>query len=138
MTPKFQADLTKAFATFKLPQVDLQALSELQSRNVDAVLQASQVLAEAGQAMARRQIEFATAAVEDAVKASQQVFEAKSPEASIATQIDVAKATYGRIAQAAKEFADLVGKPGQKAADILQQRFLAQTQEIEALVAATA
>ena len=138
MTPKFQADLTKALATFKLPQVDLQALTELQSKNVDAVLQASRVLADAGQAVARHQIELATAAVEDAVKASQKVFEAKTPQDTLATQIDATKAAYGRATQAVKDLAELVAKPGQKAADILQKRFLAQSAELEALVAGPA
>src|SRR5437667_1465167 len=58
MSPKIQADYAKAFASFKLPQLDLQALAELQSRNFDAVLQASQILADAGKAVVRQQIEL--------------------------------------------------------------------------------
>jgi phasin family protein len=138
MTPKFQADLTKAFATFKLPQVDLQALTEFQSKNVDAMLQAGQVLADAGKAVARHQFALASAVVEDAMRASQLAFEARSPEAQLATQIDATKAAYGRVTQAAKELAELMAKPGQKAADILQKRMLAQSAELEALVASAA
>ena len=138
MTPKFQAEIAKAFGSFKLPQVDLQALSQLQSKNIDAVLKATQLLADAGQAVVRRQLEVASQGIEDAVKASQQVFEAKTPEAKFASQIDATKAAYGRTAKAVKELAELVAKPGQKAVDILQARFLAQTAELEALVAKTA
>ena len=138
MTPKFQADLTKAFATFKVPQVDLKTLTELQSKNVEAVMKASQLLAEAGKAVAKFQIELATKAVEDAVKTSQAVIEAKTPEAKFTTQVEAAKASYGKLTQSAKELADMIAKPGQKAADILQKRFIAQTQELEAMVAAAA
>jgi len=138
MTPKFQAELAKAFATFKLPQVDLQALTEVQSKNVDAVLKATQLMTDAGQVLMRRQLEVATQSLEAAVKASQQVIEAKTPEAKLATQIDAAKAAYGRVTKAAKELAELVAKPGQKAADILHARFLAQTAELEAMVAKAA
>ena len=133
MTPKFQADLAKAFASFKLPPVDLKALTALQSKNVEAMLKAGQVLAEAGKAVMQRQIELASQGIEDAVKASQLVFAAKTPEAKLATQIDATKAAYGRAAKTAQELAELVAKPGQKAADILQARFRAQGAELEAL-----
>jgi phasin family protein len=138
MTPKFQADLAKAFATFKLPQVDLKSLTDLQSKNVDAMLKASQLMAEAGKAVAKFQMELATAAIEDAMKTSQAVIEAKTAEAKFATQVEAAKASYGKLTQSAKELADMIAKPGQKAADILQKRFIAQTQEFEAMVAAAA
>jgi phasin family protein len=134
MTPKFQADLTKAFATFKMPQFDLQALADLQSRNMEAVMQAGQVLAEAGNAVARHQFELASAVIGDAMRASQQAFEARTAEAQLATHIDATRATYGRVTEAAKSLAELMAKPGQKATDILQKRFLAQSAELEALV----
>jgi len=138
MSPKIQADYAKAFASFKLPQLDLQALAELQSRNFDAVLQASQILADAGKAVVRQQIELVTAVLEDAVKSSQEVIEAPTPEAKLAKGIDATKASYGRFSAAVKDFAALVGKPGQKAADILQRRLIDNTGELEAMVARAA
>ena len=138
MTPKIQAEFAKALASFKPVQFDIQALAELQNRNFAAVLQAGRILGDAGQAVMRQQIELATATLEDAMKSSQEVIEAPTAEAKLARSIDALKASYGRLSAAAKDFAALVGKPGQKAADILQRRLIDTTGELEAMVAPAA
>lgn len=138
MTPQFQADLAKAFATFKLPSFDLEALSELQSKNVEAVMQASKLLTDAGKALVQRQMDVATQGIELAVKASQQVLDASTPEAKFTTQIDATKAAYSRATAAVQDLAELMAKPGQKAADILQARFVAQARELENMLAKAA
>ena len=62
----FDVDIGKAFAGFTFPGFDVESLVAAQRRNLEALTQANQLAVEGIQAVARRQVEIARQAADEA------------------------------------------------------------------------
>src|SRR5271165_5313093 len=84
-------DMTKMMADFRFRPFDVEAWMACQRRNIEALTQANQLAVEGVQAVARRQIEIARQAFEDASVLFRELALPVSPEDRIARNTEFAK-----------------------------------------------
>src|SRR3954447_2649923 len=87
----FDFDVTKAFADFRLPSFNVEAVWAAQRRNIEALSQANQLAAEGVQAVARRQMEITRQGFEDFSTLLRELAVPVAPEDRIARNTEYAK-----------------------------------------------
>lgn len=118
----FDFDVTKMFADFRFRPFDVDALMACQRRNIEALSQANQLAVEGVQAMARRQIEIARQAIEDASVLFRDLTQPVSAEDRIAKNTEYAKQMLEKSVVHGREMTQLAAKAGAEAADVLRKR----------------
>lgn len=115
-------DVGKAFAGFNFPGFDVEALLTTQRKNVEALTQANQLAVEGVQAVARRQLELAKQAVEEASTLLREIAQPGAPEERLAKNAELAKQAFEKSLVHARELADLVSKANSEAFDVITKR----------------
>src|SRR5665213_397026 len=80
----FDLDVGKAFAGFSFPGFDVDSILAAQRKNLEAFTQANQFAVEGIQALAKRQVEIVSAAIEEASTALRDLTAPGAPEEMIA------------------------------------------------------
>ena len=99
----FDYDVGKAFAGFNFPGFDVDGLIAAQRKNFEAFTQANQLAVEGVQALAKRQVEIATAAIEEAQAALKDLTAPGGAEEKLAKNTELAKASYEKALAATRE-----------------------------------
>lgn len=115
-------DVGKAFAGFSFPGLDLESLVAAQRKNIEALTQANQLAVEGVQAVARRQVEIARQAVDEASSLLREWTQPGAPEDRFAKNAEIAKQAFEKSVATAREFAELVTKANTDAFAVLQKR----------------
>jgi phasin family protein len=131
----FDMDVGKAFAGFNFPAFDVESMMASQRKNFEAFTQANQLAVEGVQALAKRQVEIVTAAIEEASAAIKELTVPGGAEEKLAKNAELAKASYEKALAAARELADLVTKTGDEAFGVLNKRFTESFEEFKTLTA---
>jgi phasin family protein len=131
-------DLTKMMGQFKLPGFDMSALAESQSRNIEAVVAANRLAIEGIQAVARRQSEIMSQALERAMASTQEVMAESSPPARAAKQAEVMKEAFEKALANMRELAEMMTKSSEEALDVINRRFSASLEELQSAAKKTA
>jgi phasin family protein len=118
----FDFDVTKVMADFRFRPLDVEALMASQRRNIEALSQANQLAVEGVQAVARRQIEIARQAIEDASALLRDLAQPASTEDRIAKNTEYAKQLLEKSVNHGREITLLATKAGTEAADVLRKR----------------
>ena len=118
----FDFDVTKLMADFRFRPLDVEALVASQRRNIEALSQANQVAVEGMQAVAKRQIEIARQAIEDATTLLRDLAQPVSAEDRIAKNTEYAKQLLEKSVSNGREITMLATKVGTEAADVLRKR----------------
>ena len=118
----FDFDVTKLMADFRFRPLDVEALIASQRRNIEALSQANQVAVEGMQAVAKRQIEIARQAIEDATTLLRDLAQPASTEDRIAKNTEYAKRLLEKSVNNGREITMLATKAGTEAADVLRKR----------------
>jgi phasin family protein len=126
----FDMDVSKALAGFSFPGFDVDSLLASQRKNLEAFTQANQVAVEGVQAFAKRQVEIASAAIEEASAAVRELTTPGAPEEKLAKNAELAKASYEKALAATRELAELVAKTGDETFGVLNKRFTESFEEI--------
>jgi phasin family protein len=134
----FDYDLTKAFAGFTMPNINVEALLSAQRKNVEAFTQANQLAIEGVQALARRQVEIAREALDEAPALFREFSQPGVPQERFAKNAELAKATFEKSLATAKELTELVTKANTDAFNILTKRFTESFEEIRDVAAKAA
>src|SRR5579863_7390258 len=108
-------DFSKAFAGFSLPGFDVEAVLAAQRKNLEALTQANQLAVEGVQAVARRQVELARQAVDEASSMMREWTTPGAPEERIAKNAEYAKVAFEKGVANARELAELVTKANAEA-----------------------
>jgi len=119
----FDYDVGKAFAGFNFPTFDVESVLASQRKNLEAFTQANQVAVEGMQALAKRQVEIVTAAVEEASTALREITAPGAVDEKLAKNAELAKAAYEKILAATKELGDLLTKTNTEAFGVVSKRF---------------
>lgn len=127
----FDYDVGKAFAGFNFPAFDVDSLIATQRKNFEAFTQANQLAVEGVQALVKRQVEIATAAIEEASSAIKELTVPGGAEEKFAKNTELAKASYEKALAATRELATLVAKTGDEAFGVLNRRFTESFDEIK-------
>jgi phasin family protein len=118
----FDFDVTRMMTDFRFRPIDVEALMACQRRNIEAFSQANQLAVEGAQAVARRQIEIARQAFEDASVLFRELAQPVSAEDRIARNTEFAKQLIEKSVSNGREITELAAKAGSEAADVLRKR----------------
>jgi phasin family protein len=120
--PFLDYDMTKAFSAFSFPGFNMEAIMAVQKKNVEAFTQANQLAMEGVQAFARRQVELARAAIEDAPVLFREFSQPGAPQEKMAKSAELAKVTFEKNLASAKELGELVTKANTDAFNVITKR----------------
>jgi phasin family protein len=123
-------DVGKAFAGFNFPSFDVESLVAAQRKNIEAFTQANQLAVEGAQAVARRQVEIARQAVDEASALVREWTQPGAPEERIAKNAEIAKLAFEKGIANARELAELVGKANTEAFNVLNKRVTESFEEM--------
>lgn len=115
-------DVGKAFAGFTFPGLDVESIMAAQRKNLEALTQANQLAVEGVQAVARRQVELARQAVDEASSLLREWSQPGAPEERIAKNAEYAKLAFEKGVANARELAELVTKANTEAFGVIQKR----------------
>jgi hypothetical protein len=115
------ADVTKIIEHFKLPGVDLPAIVESGRKNMDALVEANKAAYEGLQALARKQTEMLT----DAMQKIQQAAEPGSGKSQ-----ETAREAYQKTLADMKELADIVRRSQTEAMTKVTDRAIEHLREL--------
>jgi phasin family protein len=123
-------DFNKLFAG--MPGVNTEALAASQKRNLDTLVQASQVVATGTQAALAKQLAALQSMVQDGTAVMQSMFATKDLQAGLKTQYEFMTAAQQKTLALATEIAEIAQKTGQEAFEILRKRAEATAAEVVA------
>ncbi len=132
--PKFDLDMTKLMADFKIPGVDLEVVMATQRRNIEALTRANQLAVEGFQAVARRQAEIIRHGFEQATSVVQDMMQVTSPEDRVSKHTDVAKKSIETAITNARELAEIFSKAQTEAFEVLNKRMTEGLDEVRHFV----
>lgn len=128
-------DVTKLMAEFKLPGLDMDALLKAQQKNIEALTEANRKAAEGFQAVAKRQTEILTEAMEEFSDTVRDMMAGGSPEANAAKQAEVAKLAFEKALANMRELAEMSAKANSAAFEAINRRVMESLEEIKAALA---
>jgi phasin family protein len=131
----FDTDVGKAFAGFAFPGFDVESLIATQRKNFEAFTQANQVAVEGLQTLLKREIEIATAAIDEASMALKELTAPGGAEEKLAKNADLAKASYDKVLANTRELTELVAKTNEEAFGVLNRRLTESFEEFKELAA---
>lgn len=123
-------DVGKAFAGFTFPGFDVESLVAAQRKNLEALTQANQLAVEGVQAIARRQVEIARQAMDEASAALREWTLPGAPEERLAKHAELAKQAFEKGVTTARELAELAAKANTEAFNVIQKRVAEGFEEI--------
>lgn len=126
----FDVDVSKAFAGFTFPGFDVESMVAAQRKNLEALTQANQLAVEGVQAVARRQVELARQAVDEASAVLREWTQPGAPEERLAKNVELAKHAFEKGVANARELAELVTKANTEAFNVIQKRVAEGFEEI--------
>ncbi len=126
----FDVDFGKAFAGFSFPGFDVESLVAAQRKNLEAFTQANQLAVEGVQAVARRQVELARQAMDEASVALREWTQPVAPEEQVAKNVEMAKHAFEKSFANARELAELVTKANTDAFSVIHKRVAESFEEI--------
>ena len=132
-TPTF--DPAAAFAPFALPNVDVDALVATQRRNVEVLTAANQVAADGVKSFTTRQTEIVRGVFDDYAKAVNALMGVSDPQTGALKQAELAKASFEKSVDNARELAEIASKTQARTLDLLNQRVVEGLDEIQTFAA---
>ncbi|CAA6604626.1 MAG: phasin family protein [Alphaproteobacteria bacterium] len=127
-------DVTKIFADFKVPGVDVDAMLASQRKNIEALASANRLAFEGVQAVMRRQMEIMRQSIEEVVGATKAMTEAGSPQEKAAAQTELVKDAFERTLSNMRELVEMMGKSNNEAFDLLNKRFAQTMDEVKDVI----
>jgi phasin family protein len=124
-------DLSKLFAG--MPGIDTEALAATQTRNLDTLAQAGQIVATGAQTALAKQFAAFQTIVQDGAAVLQSVWGTRDLQAGLKAQYEFMTATQQKALALATEIAGIAQKSGQEAFEILRKRAEATAAEVAAL-----
>lgn len=134
---KWFGDYSKTFANGK-SLFDLDGVVAAQKKNFEVLTAANQAAFEGVKAVAQRQAEIARKAVEEFGKVAKELVEPASAEEKLVKQAEITKAGFEQAVANVREITDLVQKSNAHVAELIQDRFVAQIDEVKAAIAKVA
>jgi phasin family protein len=134
-SPMFDFDVSKYFTQFKVPAFDIDAITAIQRKNIEALTAANQIALEGVGTLVRRQSEIVRKSVESYTASFTELMGEGSPEAKVSKQAELAKGAYDSVLANAKELTDIATKTRDDALGLINARVRESLDEVGALVA---
>ena len=124
-------DMTKMFEQFKMPGIDMTAILEARRKEVEALVEANKAAYESIQAMARKQAEIMTQAVQGMQQAAQAAI---GGGADPGKQTEIVRKAFEKTLADMKELAEMGRQSQADAMAHLTQRATEQMEEVRRLM----
>ena len=130
-------DVTKMLGDVKIPGFDMQAIMDAQRKNIEALTAANQTAVQGIQAVAQRQAEILSQAMNEVSTVAQQLASsASNPQEMTAKQAELVRKGFEQALANARELAEMVSKSNTEAFAIINKRVTESLQELKTLVVA--
>lgn len=123
-------DPAAAFAAFKLPTFDVDALVALQRRNIEAFSTVQKMAADSVKVLATRQAEIARGAIDEYVAAVGEFYNAEDPKVGVAKQVAYTKSAVESSVAGAQELTEMAVKANAEVFDVLTKRVVEGLDEV--------
>lgn len=127
-------DVTKMIEQFKAPGVDMSAIMEARRKDIEALVQANKVAYEAMQAMAHKQTEMLTQAMQDIQSAVKSAATTKGGLPDPKKQTELARDAWKKTLADMKDLADMVRKSQADVMAGLTQRAAQSIEELKKMM----
>jgi phasin family protein len=115
-------DMSKVFADFRVPGLDVEAIVQTQRKNFEAITQANEIAVEGVRALAQRQAEIVQQAVADASTLFRDWTEAGATDDRIAKGAEAAKRAFEKGLANVRELNELGSRATADAFSVLARR----------------
>ena len=115
-------DMTKAFAEFRLPGLDVEAVVTTQRKNLEALTQANQLAAEGVRALAQRQVEIAQQAFQETSALLREWTQPGAPEERLARNVEAVKQAFETGLATARELNEMTTKASTDVFSVITRR----------------
>jgi phasin family protein len=133
---KLMDEFNQQLRRFSMPGLDAGQLLESQRKNLEALMQANQLLLNSTQQLLQRQAELLAQASQEAASTFNSLGGAK-PEQLPRSQTELVGAAYGRAIAALNEVTEMMNKAHQEALQVLDKRWKENIEELKAIGAGT-
>ena len=127
-------DVTKMIEQFKLPGVDMSAIMEARRKDIEALVQANKAAYESMQAMAHKQTEMLTQAMQDIQSAVKEAAASKGGLPDPKKQAELARDAWKKTLADMKDLADMARKSQADAMAGLTQRAAQSIEELKKMM----
>jgi phasin family protein len=114
----------------KLPGIDAHALLESQRKNIDALLQATQIAAEGARTVSQRQAEILQEAFRETERMIQDLRSSGQPQDAIAKQSELVRRAFESALSNARELAQMIERSNTEAFNVMRRRMNENLDEI--------
>ena len=128
-----QMDFTKLFDQFKFPGMEMGSMMESQQRNMQAMIDAQKVAAEAYQSVMKRQVQMIQENMEQVSGAIRELMTQQTPSDAAAKQAEVMRSTLEKTFQDLQEMAEMTTGAHQEAFRIVQERLQENMANLQAV-----
>jgi phasin family protein len=125
----FETEVGKLFAGFPFASLDVEAAMASQRKNLEAFTQANQLAVQGFQELAKRQVEFARTAMDEATTLVRDWTSIGTAEERLQKQAAFAKQALEKSVTGTREIVELAGKTQTEAFDVLSKRFSESLEE---------
>ena len=125
----FETEVGKLFAGFPFASLDVEAVMASQRKNLEAFTQANQLAVQGFQELAKRQVEFARTAMDEATSLVRDWTSIGTAEERLQKQAAFAKQALEKSVTGTREIVELAGKTQTEAFDVLSKRFSESLEE---------
>jgi len=115
-------DVTKLFADFRMPGLDVETIVAIQRKNLEALTQANQLAVEGVRAVAQRQAELVQQAMEQASVMFREFTQPGAAEDRVAKNVDVARQAFEQGVANARELTELATKANTDVFSVIARR----------------
>lgn len=125
----FETEVGKLFAGFPFASLDVEAAMASQRKNLEAFTQANQLAVQGFQELAKRQVEFARTAMDEATSLIRDWTSIGTAEERLQKQAAFAKQALEKSVSGTREIVELAGKTQTEAFEVLSKRFSESLEE---------
>ena len=122
-------EVTKMFEQFNVPGIDLQAMAEARRKDIEALGRANMAAYASMQAMARKQVEMMTQALQSMQQAA-----TSAPTMDPAKQAEVVRTAFERALVDMRELAEMASSSQNEAISVMTTRANEHVQELVKLM----
>ena len=127
-------DLSKTMSDYKMPMFDIEAISALQRKNMEAFTAMSQASYESMMALWRRQADSCRQAMEEMTQVMQGIMACPTPEAKAIKQAEVSKAAMDKYLANLRDASETLAKCNTQAMETVGARLNESMSEVYGMV----
>lgn len=119
---KIFGQFTKAVSTLQFPQLDVDAITNTQRKNIEALNTANKAAVEGVQALTYRQNEILQGALVEAAEALNELAKATGPQEATVKQVELLKVSFETALGNIKELTELAAKSNADTSEAINAR----------------